>query len=154
MTIRSLEERLQEREDAHKALCDNEHAAEHHLNHIKALNLTSCEINGLSVYVEQVFLHLSIKNLDDFELELPKLSELFYSKWTKEVSKTNITYSLSADDLTLRATYYPLSSDTCRIIPHSTGRIRKESKWIEIEVPEIDYIIDCTGTDTEQEDTE
>ncbi|MBU0791965.1 MAG: hypothetical protein KKC55_16075, partial [Gammaproteobacteria bacterium] len=96
-----------------------------------------------------------VYTVDDFELNImPKLSDALGVRWSRIVNSDNLTYSSDLDDeysdgyrIYLNVTVKV--SDTCTIIKRGTGKTKTVSKYVEVEVEEFEYVVDCSEVDTE-----
>jgi hypothetical protein len=91
--------------------------------------------------------HLYIYFSSTAEAAEMDLLPLFNAKWERKVLKNDIVYSTSirqTGDRMIYITVFPQEKGTCKIIPKQTGKVRMERKTIDIEVPEIEYLVDCS----------
>jgi hypothetical protein len=100
---------------------------------------------SLSTYENSAHLYIYFSSSpEDAEMNLlPKFNTI----WSRRIINDAIVYYSSISltpDRSVYITVYPQNMGTCRIIPKQTGRTVKERKTVEYEVPEIEYLIDCS----------
>ena len=76
-----------------------------------------------------------------------KLSEELGIKWNRTIMENHLSFSAIhtlPNGYKFHIEVLPnLETDSCRIICKATGRTKKQSKYIEVDVPEIEYYLDC-----------
>lgn len=152
--IKTLEERLADRRKIYDALKIAEHQTQRIIDSLPDTFFT--EKDYVNIYEAGAYFYLYPANVDEAELDIiPALSDRFpKDKWSKSVDKAEITYRLYAihsdPDFTASFCVTPRVHGTCRIIPVATGKTVRRHKYIDVEEPEINYVVDCSD-EPEQE---
>ena len=145
--MKSLDERLEDREIEYERLVRAEHLVESHLEKILPLfpDNINCSVN---IYTATAFLYISVDSVEDFEENIiSKLFETVNVVWKREVSEDSISYYTDLEivptrkDLYLTVTSKPTNS--CRIIAVPTGKMKTVAKQVTVDEPEVEYIIEC-----------
>lgn len=82
---------------------------------------------------------------EEVEILLDTISDEFKLVWKRVVTKDEMRlesiYFVESYKIELRI--YPKTLGTCRKVATPTGKMVKEHKFVEFEVPEMSYIIQC-----------
>ena len=88
-------------------------------------------------------------DLDNFELNIiSEISTRCNCKWKKTVTEDSVDYSTFFDSghdtiTTAYITVYTKPEKSCQIIAIPKGT-KKVSKWVQVEEPQFDYIVNCS----------
>jgi hypothetical protein len=142
--MKTLEERLKERKTTYDKLI----LAEHTVQKLCDLMAPVIKENSqVTIYETYSYLYLHPESIEEAELEiLPLFTSLFpEEKWDKVVEEDSVHYNASVfrDGMYLRVTVTPKIAGTCRIIVRATGKVIRKSKWVDVEEPEVEYLVDC-----------
>ena len=143
--IKSLNERIAARTEEFNKGIANEHNVQKVLDVIEA-KMPLSEMDVVSVYDAYAYIYIHPKDFDAFEIEiLPYISELFDVHWKRHVTQATISYntSISENGSLIRVHASPRVPGTCKIISHPTGKMIKQQKYVEIDVPEVEYLVEC-----------
>ena len=151
--IKTLEERIAERKAEHDQLILAEHKAQRVIDALPTIFTN--ENDSIRTYENGLYVDLYPANVEIAELQiLPVISELTKEKWNRRVDKEAVTYSLSHYTPAWYTNFrvYPKVEGTCRIIMRATGKTTRKVRYVEIEEPEIEYLVDCDPTGGQSED--
>lgn len=143
--IKTLEDRLAERKAEYDKLILAEHKAQRIIDALPVI-FTNPEADYFNVYENGVYFDLYPKDVETAELRiLPLIADMTKEKWIKRVDKEEVTYSLShyATGWSSVFRVHPRVEGTCRIIARATGKVRRTSKYVTVEEPEVEYLVDC-----------
>lgn len=155
--IKTLEERLADRKKVYNALKMSERKAQRIIDSLPNTFFTNKDY--INVYECGAYFYMYPENIDKAELDIiPAISNLFpKDKWTKTVEKQEVTYRMYGyhTDPEYMASFnvVPRIEGTCRIIPVATGKTVHRHKYIEMEEPEITYIVDCGEGESDEVQT-
>lgn len=147
--IRTLEERLQEHKETYLKMKAAEHVAE---RYIKELRHFLDEGSNVTVYDGSVYFYLYPASIDVAELNfIPAISDLYGPHWTKTVNAEEVSYRFHKYDgeTFLSINVQPKVKGTCRIIAKATGKIKRVHKYVDIDEPEVEYLVDCDTEDAQ-----
>jgi hypothetical protein len=151
--MKSLRERLTKRKEEYEKLIEVEKLAERTARKLTAI----IPREKIHAYVYNTYITFSVNedSVETVELEyLPKLTEQFNLKWRKVVRDTSVSYNSDFHTNLLDKTksliivylelhFIPPKDGSCKIIPVHTGRTITEHKYVPVDVPEIEYLIEC-----------
>lgn len=142
--FKSLDERLEERKAEYDKLVRAEHKAQRVIDQLSVLQRD--EKNNVTVYEGGCYFYLYPSSVEEAELEyLPAIAEVTGEKWNKVIAHDQVEYRLCVYTTGWYScfTVQPKVEGTCRIIARATGKVRKVSKYVMVEEPEIEYLVDC-----------
>jgi hypothetical protein len=143
--MKSLEERLTSVREAYERDCQKELLLELDLKYLEpVLTIDDCWYG--SSYIRYSFLYytMDLRKFEDTIME--PLSKQLGINWLRMVKEDEITYStiVIRDGRSIHLTFYAKPSNGCRIIRRFTGTTHKESKTMEVDVPDVEYMVDCS----------
>ncbi len=142
--MKSYNERVQKHRDNYDNMVRREGILEEvadKINHLIPYDKLEGDISNYVTY-----LYYETKDMEKLELEIiPTLSEMFNLTWTKRVDETLIIYTSSVDydGESFYINLCLLPENSCKIVAKPTGKMQTISKWVEVEVPEVEYVVDC-----------
>lgn len=142
--IKTLEERLAERKESYLKHRTSEYQAQKFMDQFPQGFFT--ERDCLSVYDDSAYFYLYPSTIEIAELDvIPAISAIFGNHWTKTVERQEVTYHIywHKSDYSISVRVTPRIEGTCRIIAQATGKMKKKTKYVEVEEPEVEYIVDC-----------
>ena len=146
--LEELSKRLEMRRLDYETLLQQEHTVEEIYS--KFAHLQGRQQINVSIYGTALHFYIYPENFDFSEEKLiPHLSEVFAVEWSKSVCETEITYQakFTWENKNIYLNIIPRVEGTCRIIKVATGNTKMSSKWVEVEVPEFEYLVDCGEED-------
>lgn len=137
------------RDDYHTMVRANQ-KAQRHLDKLRKLFPEDLRSRfSINVYNGSCFIYGPDMKLDTFEDEymLP-ITMKFKCKWDRKISEASVTYNTEffANDAMVYMTFRcdPVEG-VCEILRVETGRTKKVSKYVEVEEPEVEYLVKCGG---------
>jgi len=146
--MKSLEERLAEKKEEYDKLVLAEYKAQRFVDMLTE-TIQKYE-TAITVYESSAYLYIYPKDIEQAELTLiPAIATITGEKWKKNVSLTSVEYGLSIYEsgYYFRIQVQPKVEGTCRIVAHATGKMKKRMKYVEVEEPEVEYLVDCGDID-------
>ena len=146
--LEELSKRLEMRRLDYETLLQQEHTVEEIYS--KFAHLQGRQQITVSVYGNALYFYIYPENFDFSEEKLiPYLSEVFSVVWAKRVSEDEVIYQAQFiwENKNIYINIMPRVKGTCRIIKVATGNTKMSSKWVEFEVPEFEYLVDCGEED-------
>lgn len=143
--MKTLEERLEERKAEYERLCEGEWILE---DLIAALELDPERLGHSYPNAGTIFLTIFSQDEEWVGIELiPRLSELLGKGWSSWVDEKDLNFSLYGKfkNWSTVAYIYLTPEDSCSIKKVATGRTKTVRKYVSIEEPEYEYIMNCGG---------
>lgn len=150
MPILSLEVRVKERYEECERMIEGEKRAQVYADKLKDLFPSHCL--AISVYEKTCYLYVFLPKemTDEFEANLMEIvASRLDSKWERDVLDKQVRYTMMAYDKDQSYTGHLIVNllvpDSCTIVAIATGKMVKVSKYVEVEIPEVEYKVDCSG---------
>ena len=144
MEVKHLGERLKNREEEYITTVKREQELETVLEILMPL-FTSTTRACYYFYPGSTTVSFYPSDIDNLEINIiPAISDAFGIKWRKIVEKEAISYHTSIDkEVSYFLGIYPVLTGTCTISAVATGRVKKADKWIQIDEPEFEFVVNC-----------
>ena len=145
--MKSLEERLEERKAEYEKLVESENLVQTYLD--KLTNLIPESTNILAnIYKSNCFIYLSFDDVEEFEENyITKLSDEFNISWKRYINSDEIRhesdFAIEDNNYTIYIIARSKPTNSCRITKVATGKVVKQSRYIDFLEAEYEYLVEC-----------
>lgn len=148
MKVKSLDERIKERNATHRKFLAVEHKVQPYIDKLATVLPENTKLE-LSLYADDAYFHISLDSVEEFEEKyITPISEMFAVVWRREVEadeiahRADIVVDVGGFEIYMIVRSKP--TDSCRITKIATGKSIKVAKTVYVEEAEFDYVVECS----------